>query len=166
RARRNVDEAPERGRGSSATEGRRLNRRLVVGLGNPAERHRRTRHNAGFMVVDVLASRSGAGRGRVEADAWTAEARVGDEDVLLVKPLTLMNRSGIAEDALLAARGGSPAGVVAVVDDAALELGELRVRERGSHGGHTGLRSLLQARWTEEFPPVAGGGRKGELREA
>jgi PTH1 family peptidyl-tRNA hydrolase len=139
--------------------------RLVVGLGNPGERYRRTRHNAGFMVVDALAARGRAGPGREEADAWVTEARVGGEDVLLVKPLTFMNRSGLAVEALLAARGGSPDDVVAVVDDAALELGELRVRERGSHGGHNGLRSLIEVLGTEEFPRVRVGLRKGELPE-
>src|SRR5438093_331152 len=137
--------------------------RLVVGLGNPGERYRRTRHNAGFMVVDALAARSGAGHGREEADAWQVDARVGGEDVLLVKPLTFMNRSGVAVDALLAARGGSPADVVAVLDDAALELGELRIRPRGSHGGHNGLRSLIETMGTDDFPRVRVGIRKGEL---
>jgi PTH1 family peptidyl-tRNA hydrolase len=135
----------------------------VVGLGNPGERYRRTRHNAGFMVVDELAARAGAGRGRAEADAWVAEAQVAGEEVLLVKPLTFMNRSGVAVDALLAARGGSPGDVVAVLDDAALELGELRVRERGSHGGHNGLRSLVEILGTEEIPRVRVGIRKGDL---
>jgi PTH1 family peptidyl-tRNA hydrolase len=115
------------------------------------------------MVVDALAARSGAGKGREEADAWVADARIGSEDVLLVKPLTFMNRSGVAVDALLAARGATPGDVVAILDDAALDLGELRVRERGSHGGHNGLRSLIEVMGTEEFPRVRVGIRKGEL---
>ena len=135
----------------------------MVGLGNPGERYRRTRHNAGFMVVDALAARAGVGRGRAEADAWVAEARVGGEDVLLVKPLTFMNRSGVAVEALRVARGASPGDVVAVVDDAALDLGQLRVRERGSHGGHNGVRSLVELMGTEEFPRVRVGIKKGEL---
>jgi len=137
----------------------------VVGLGNPGERYRRTRHNAGFMVVGARAARAGAGRGREEADASVSEARVGGEDVLLVKPLTFMNRSGLAVEALRAARGLAPEDVLAVVDDAALELGELRVRERGSHGGHNGLRSLIDVMGTEDFPRVRMGIRKGELPE-
>ncbi len=137
----------------------------MVGLGNPGERYRRTRHNAGFMVVDALAARAGAGRGREEADAWVAEARIGGEDVLLVKPLTFMNRSGLPVDALRAARGLPPGDVLAVVDDVALELGDLRVRERGSHGGHNGLRSLIDVMGTEDFPRVRVGIRKGELPE-
>ena len=135
----------------------------MVGLGNPGERYRRTRHNAGFMVADALAARAGAGRGSAEGDAWVTDTRIGGVDVLLVKPLTFMNRSGLAVEALRAARGLSPGDVLAVVDDAALELGELRVRERGSHGGHNGLRSLIEAMGTEEFPRLRVGIRKGEL---
>jgi PTH1 family peptidyl-tRNA hydrolase len=137
----------------------------VVGLGNPGERYRRTRHNAGFMVVDALAARAGAGRWREEADASLAPARLGGEEVLLVKPLTFMNRSGLAVEALVAAQGAAPGDVLAVVDDTALELGQLRVRERGSHGGHNGLRSLIETLGTEEFPRVRVGIRKGELPE-
>jgi PTH1 family peptidyl-tRNA hydrolase len=139
--------------------------KLVVGLGNPGERYRRTRHNAGFMVVDALASRAGAPRGREEADAWVAEAQVGGEEVRLAKPLTFMNRSGVAVGRLLEASGGSPADLVVVVDDVALELGTLRVRERGSHGGHNGLRSLIDVLGTDEFVRLRLGVRKGELPE-
>jgi PTH1 family peptidyl-tRNA hydrolase len=137
----------------------------VVGLGNPGERYRRTRHNAGFMVVDALAARAGGVRGREEADAWVAEAEVGGERAQLVKPLTFMNRSGVAVARLLEATGGSPADLVVVVDDVALDLGMLRVRERGSHGGHNGLRSLIDVLGTEEFIRLRLGVRKGELPE-
>src|SRR5258705_13969191 len=118
--------------------------RLVVGLGNPGDRYRRTRHNVGFMVADALAARAGIVGWREEADAWIAEARVGGETVLLAKPATFMNRSGVAVARLLAARGAGPGDLVVVVDDVALDLGTLRVRERGSHGGHNGLRSLIE----------------------
>jgi PTH1 family peptidyl-tRNA hydrolase len=139
--------------------------RLVVGLGNPGERYRRTRHNAGFMVVDALAARAGVMRGREEADAWVAEAEVAGEALRLAKPLTFMNRSGLAVERLLGATGGSPGDLVVVVDDVALELGTLRVRERGSHGGHNGLRSLIDVLGTDEFPRVRVGVRKGDLPE-
>ncbi len=139
--------------------------KLVVGLGNPGERYRRTRHNAGFMVIDALAARAGAPRGREEGEAWVAEAEVGGEDVRLAKPLTFMNRSGVAVGRLLEASGGSPADLVVVVDDAALELGTLRVRERGSHGGHNGLRSVIDVLGTDEFVRLRLGLRKAELPE-
>lgn len=137
--------------------------RLVVGLGNPGERYRRTRHNVGFMVVDALASRDGRGAGREEPECWVAPARVGGEEVLLAKPLTFMNRSGVAVDRLLRETGGTPQDVVVVVDDVALDLGWLRVRERGSHGGHNGLRSLIDVLGSEEFARVRVGIRKGEI---
>lgn len=137
--------------------------RLVVGLGNPGERYRRTRHNAGFMVVDVLAARAGVTRGRDEDDAWVAEGEVGGEPALLVKPLTFMNRSGVAVERLLARHSLGPSDIIAVVDDVALELGTLRIRERGSHGGHNGLRSMIDLLGTDEFPRVRVGIRKGDL---
>ena len=139
--------------------------RLVVGLGNPGDRYRRTRHNVGFMVADALAARAGVTRWAEEADAWTAEARVGGETVLLVKPATFMNRSGVAVERLLAGRGAGPGDLVAVVDDVALDLGTLRVRERGSHGGHNGLRSLIEVLGTDDFARVRVGIRKGEAQD-
>jgi len=134
----------------------------VAGLGNPGERYRRTRHNAGFMAVDALTARARAA-GRVEEDAWVAEAAVGGRPVLLVKPLAFMNASGAPVARVLAAHGGSPAELVVLVDDVALELGTVRVRERGSHGGHNGLRSLAETLGTEEFARVRIGVRRGEL---
>jgi PTH1 family peptidyl-tRNA hydrolase len=134
----------------------------VVGLGNPGERYRRTRHNAGFMAVDVLAARARAA-GRVSGDAWVAEASVGGETALLVKPLSFMNGSGGPVARVLAAHEGSPADLVVLVDDLALELGVIRIRERGSHGGHNGLRSLGEALGTDDFARVRIGVRRGEL---
>jgi PTH1 family peptidyl-tRNA hydrolase len=137
--------------------------RFVVGLGNPGERYRRTRHNVGFMVVDALASRAGAGRGRELHEAWVAEAELAGQAALLVKPLSFMNRSGGPVDALLADWHSGPAELLVVLDDVALELGSLRVRERGSHGGHNGLRSVMEALGSEEFARVRVGVRRGEL---
>lgn len=133
-----------------------------MGLGNPGERYRRTRHNVGFLVVDELAARVGAGRFREEADAWIAPAQVAGQDVLLAKPLTFMNRSGSSVERLLTVYGQAPADVLAVVDDVALELGQVRIRERGSHGGHNGLRSLIESLGSEEFPRMRVGIRKGD----
>ena len=125
----------------------------MVGLGNPGERYRRTRHNVGFMVVDALAARVRA-EGRLAGDAWVAPARLGGAEVLLVKPLSFMNASGVPVARVLAERGGAPEDLAVVVDDVALELGRIRVRERGSHGGHNGLRSIAEVLGTEEFVRV------------
>lgn len=138
---------------------------LVVGLGNPGERYRRTRHNVGFMVADVLGARAGGCRWRAEADAVVGEAELAGRRVALVKPQTFMNRSGVAVERLLLREAGGPQDVLVVLDDLALELGSLRVRQRGSHGGHNGLRSLIEVLGSEEIPRVRVGIRRGELAQ-
>jgi len=137
----------------------------VVGLGNPGERYRRTRHNVGFMVIDALAARGGVRSGREEGEAWLGEAQLAGTGVLLVKPLTFMNRSGAAVEGLLGRHGAGAPDLIVVVDDWALDLGRLRVRERGSHGGHNGLRSLIDTLGSDEFPRVRCGIRQGEVPE-
>src|SRR5689334_122747 len=113
--------------------------RVVVGLGNPGERYRRTRHNVGFMVADALAAELGHPHWHAESESLVARAEVDGRPVILAKPQTFMNRSGLAVALLLAETGGQPSDVLAVVDDVVLDLGTLRMRERGSHGGHNGL---------------------------
>ena len=139
--------------------------RFVVGLGNPGERYRRNRHNVGFMVVDALCARTGVSRGMERGGAWLTEASFEGGTALLVKPLSFMNASGGPVARILEGRGGSPSDLVVVVDDVALDLGRVRVRERGSHGGHNGLRSLIDELGTEEFARVRVGIRKGEVPE-
>jgi len=139
--------------------------RFVVGLGNPGERYRHTRHNAGFMVVDAIAARLEGVVGEVQAGAWVASTRLGSEPVLLVKPLSFMNLSGEPVARLLEAHEGTAADLVVAVDDVALDLGTIRVRERGSDGGHNGLRSLIEVLGTEDFARVRVGVRQGQLPE-
>lgn len=136
--------------------------RFVVGLGNPGERYRLTRHNVGFLVVDALA---GPEPRVVEtARAWLCEARLGGQAVILVKPMTFMNRSGPAVAEVLGER--PPGELLVVVDDAALDPGRIRVRPGGGHGGHNGLRSLVDALGSEAFPRVrVGVGAEGGLAE-
>ena len=105
------------------------------------------------MAIDELAARARVA-GRVASDTWVAEATLAGEPALLVKPLAYMNASGEPIARLLAEHGASPAELVVVVDDVALPLGRLRVRERGSDGGHNGLRSLVTTLGTEEFARV------------
>lgn len=138
--------------------------RLVVGLGNPGERYRRTRHNVGFMVTDVLAHRASVTQGRVEADAWTAEATIAGVALLLAKPQTFMNRSGLAVEPLLRGHQIAPADMLVIVDDVALDLGVLRLRPRGGHGGHNGLRSIIDCLDTDEFPRLRVGVRRNEIQ--
>jgi len=126
--------------------------RFVVGLGNPGERYRWTRHNVGFMVVDTLA---GASTGAVDGSgAWRLSKVLGGHPVQLVKPMTFMNCSGPSVAAILEEAGGAAADLIVVVDDAALDPGRIRVRPEGGHGGHNGLRSLVEALGTGSFPRV------------
>jgi PTH1 family peptidyl-tRNA hydrolase len=106
------------------------------------------------MVVDALAARADVKKGREADEAWLAPAQIAGQELRLVKPLTFMNRSGVAVERLLQSAGGSPQDLVVVLDEAALPLDTLRVRERGSHGGHNGLRSLIDVLGTDEFPRV------------
>ena len=137
--------------------------KLIVGLGNPGRKYAQTRHNTGFAVLDELARRAGAEfRKPLWARASTAKAQVGGQDVLLAKPETFMNLSGAAVAALARKRGLQPQDVVVVLDDAELAVGRLRIRARGSAGGHNGLKSIVQCLGSDEFIRVRVGiGRSG-----
>lgn len=125
--------------------------RMVVGLGNPGPEYENTRHNAGFMVVDLLAENLRVSYWRDEAGAKVGLVRFGDEDLVLVKPQTYMNVSGKAVRKLIDAYGADPSGVIVVHDDLDLPEETVRVKRGGGHGGHNGLRSLVDSLGTGEF---------------
>jgi PTH1 family peptidyl-tRNA hydrolase len=126
--------------------------KMVVGLGNPGRKYEHTRHNVGFDVLDELAARGRAAfrRGWLNS-AETAKMRWSDEDLVLIKPQTYMNRSGYAVASLMKRRGLKPVDLIVVVDDADLEAGQLRIRKSGSAGGHNGLKSVVEQLGTEDF---------------
>lgn len=126
--------------------------RIVIGLGNPGEQYRQTRHNIGWMVLDRVADRAGwAGRGRDRDASAIVGGRFRGLDLLLVKPQTYMNDSGLAVRKVLA-REHAPLGeMLVVVDDFALPFGKLRFREGGGPGGHNGLRSIIGEMGSEAF---------------
>jgi PTH1 family peptidyl-tRNA hydrolase len=126
---------------------------LVLGLGNPGQRYRDTRHNLGFRVVDELAAARRLAwqdaPGPSSATVLSMGARLG----VLAKPLTFMNRSGVAARELLAALlGPALPGLLVVTDDLDLPLGRVRLRASGGHGGHNGLRSIIDVLGTRDFP--------------
>ncbi len=132
-----------------------------MGLGNPGRRYRGTRHNVGFRVVDLLARRWGVSF-RAEGKAEVAEAQVAGQRVVLAKPLTYMNLSGEAVSELVRRLGIPPGRVLVVYDDMDLPVGTIRVRARGSAGGHRGMASVLEAVGTPEVARVRVGiGRPG-----
>lgn len=127
-------------------------KKIVVGLGNPGSRYEKTRHNIGWMVLDRLAERHGAaGTVKSRDAAATARGRIGDVELILVKPMTYMNESGIAMRKVLARERAPLKDVLVVVDDMDLPFGKLRMKARGSAGGHNGLRSIIGEMDTEAF---------------
>jgi PTH1 family peptidyl-tRNA hydrolase len=126
--------------------------KIVVGLGNPGSQYEKTRHNVGWMVLDRLADRAGwSGRGRNRDAAAIVQGRFNGLDLVLVKPLTFMNESGLAVRKVLARERAPLNEMLVVVDDFALPFGKLRFREGGSAGGHNGLRSIVEELGTEKF---------------
>lgn len=124
---------------------------LIVGLGNPGERYLRTRHNLGFMAVDVLAERLDAKLKRVECRSLIGRAQIGGSVVEVAKPQTYMNLSGEAVKCLLAGEKRPIENLLVISDDLALPFGTLRLRARGSHGGQNGLRSIIEHLGTQDF---------------
>jgi PTH1 family peptidyl-tRNA hydrolase len=139
--------------------------KAIVGLGNPGERYRGTRHNVGFAVVDQLAERFQLGGFQpAPFDALVARwRRPADEPVLIAKPLTYMNLSGEAVGALLHYFKIEVPDLLVVVDEVQLPLGRLRARARGSAGGHNGLKSIV-AHLGEDFPRLRIGVGRGDAR--
>jgi len=139
------------GDSSPGLQERAINK-IVVGLGNPGDQYRETRHNIGWMVLDRLADRAGwAGHGRNRDAASTIGGRFRGLDLLLVKPMTYMNESGIAVRKVLARERAPLTEMLVVVDDFALPFGKLRFREGGGPGGHNGLRSIIAELGSEAF---------------
>jgi PTH1 family peptidyl-tRNA hydrolase len=125
--------------------------RLVVGLGNPGPEYAATRHNAGFMVVDLLGENLRAAYWKDEAGGKVAHVRLGDDELLLAKPETFMNVSGRSVRRLADTYGVPTTEVVVVHDDLDLPPGAVRAKRGGGHGGHNGLRSLAESVGTGEF---------------
>ncbi len=125
---------------------------LIVGLGNPGAQYELTRHNLGFMVVDLLAREAGRELKRAECRALVGRAEIEGRPVELVKPQTYMNLSGEPVQCLLRKRELKAANNLLVIsDDLALPFGALRLRARGSSGGHNGLKSIIAQTGTDEF---------------
>ena len=136
--------------------------KLVVGLGNPGDRYRGTRHNVGFEVLDLLGRRHGLVFDEWKAQGLLADWRRADERVLLLKPLSFMNLSG---GPVVAVRAFfKPDDLLIVCDDVNLPLGRLRARANGSEGGHNGLRSIAESLGTTDYPRLRVGVGRGDQR--
>ena len=125
--------------------------KLIVGLGNIGREYENTRHNIGFMVVDELAKRLGVTFGKEDRNAYCAEYRA-PEKILIIKPTTYMNLSGIAVGAYANFYHIDPEDIAVIQDDMDLPVGHLRIRRKGSAGGHNGIKSITEHLGTEEYP--------------
>ena len=134
--------------------------KAIVGLGNPGSSYKGTRHNLGFEVVEELARRASIGFESAPAEALIAKWRRPEEAILLVKPLTFMNLSGHAVGELSRYFKIDVADLIVVVDEVHLPLGKLRARQRGSAGGHNGLKSII-AHLGDEFARLRVGVGRG-----
>ena len=125
--------------------------KLIVGLGNIGREYENTRHNIGFMVVDELAKRLGVTFGKEDRNAYCAEYRA-PEKILIIKPTTYMNLSGIAVGAYANFYHIDPEDIAVIQDDMDMPVGHLRIRRKGSAGGHNGIKSITEHLGTEEYP--------------
>ena len=127
---------------------------LIVGLGNPGKEYERTRHNAGFRAVDLLASKLGCKIDKSKFQGLYGQTNYGGKKLMLLKPLTYMNLSGRSVLQLSAYFNIPPQRIIVLFDDISLEPGRLRVRADGSAGGHNGIKSIIAEVGSQEFPRV------------
>jgi len=126
--------------------------KLIVGLGNPGSKYTYTRHNIGFIVIDHFAESNGVLFMPGKGDWYECSLTVNDEEVFLLKPVTFMNNSGSAVKEFCNIHNIKPEDVLAIYDDFQLPIGTVRVRKRGSNGGHNGISDIIYQMNTEEIP--------------
>ena len=127
---------------------------IVCGLGNPGAEYQYTRHNAGFLSIDYVAERASVKIDRLKFHALTAEAVIGGKRVLLMKPETFMNSSGEAVGAAASFYKIPPENVLILHDEISFEPGKMRIRRKGSAGGHNGLKSIIAHLSSDAFPRI------------
>lgn len=128
--------------------------RIIVGLGNPGEKYSRTRHNVGFDVIDLLSAKLNIPVKKLKCRATIGEGMIGGEKIVLIKPQTFMNLSGLTVSDALSWYKAEPKDVLLIVDDIDLPLGQVRLRAKGGPGTHNGLRHIVQCTGTGDFPRV------------
>lgn len=127
---------------------------IVVGLGNPGSEYENTRHNAGFIAVDFIAKEFGANVTRLKYHSLCDTVNIEGKKVLLMKPQTFMNNSGEAVVQAMSFYKVRPENVIVLFDDISLQPGKLRIRRKGSHGGHNGIKSIINICGTDAFPRI------------
>ena len=126
---------------------------IIAGLGNPTKEYEKTRHNAGFDAIDVLAEKHGIQITERKHKAFCGTGFIGGERVLLAKPQTFMNASGESLREAADFYKIRPEQVIVIYDDISLRVGQLRIRTKGSAGGHNGIKSIIAHLGSQDFPP-------------
>ena len=127
---------------------------LIVGLGNPGKKYEFTRHNAGFLFVDILSEKFAFTVKKLKFHALIGEARINGKRCLVMKPQTMMNCSGEAVKEACSFYKIPPENVIVVFDDISLDVGKLRIRRNGSAGGHNGIKSIIHHLGSDKFPRI------------
>lgn len=127
---------------------------ILAGLGNPDKKYEHTRHNSGFLCVDKLAEKEGFTPNRLKFKSLFADARIGRHRCIILKPQTYMNLSGEAIQEAAAFYKIPPERILIFFDDISLEVGKLRIRRKGSHGGHNGIKSIVSCLGSSDFPRI------------
>lgn len=137
--------------------------KLIVGLGNPGKEYEQTRHNAGFMVMDALADDLGVSINQVKFKGLYTKTKIKGEDVVLLKPTTYMNLSGEAVGEVMRFFKIDVEDLLVIYDDLDLPTGKLRIRDKGSAGGHNGIKSIIQHVGTQNFKRIRVGIDKSSI---
>ena len=127
---------------------------LIVGLGNPGRQYENTRHNAGFITLDVIAGKAGARVDRIKFKGLCGEGMLGGKKVLFLKPSTFMNLSGQSVQEAMSFYKLPPEKVLVIFDDISLDPGKLRIRRKGSDGGHNGIKNIIYLSGKDTFPRI------------
>lgn len=127
---------------------------LIVGLGNPGRKYELTRHNAGFLFLDLLADKTGAKIDKIKFKSLIGMAEIAERKCLLMKPQTFMNNSGEAVREAAAFYKIPPEKIIVIFDDISLPCGKMRIRRKGSDGGHNGIKSIIYLMNSDMFPRI------------
>ena len=127
---------------------------IIAGLGNPGKKYEKTRHNAGFMALDLLAKKEGFAFKKAKFQSLIADEVIGGKRCLIMKPQTMMNLSGEAIIEAANYYNIPDENIIIIYDDVSLDVGKIRVRRKGSAGGHNGIKSIISCLGSENFPRV------------
>ncbi len=127
---------------------------IICGLGNPGKDYEDTRHNIGFMTIDTLCEKYRLNCKKLKFKSLTCDAVIQNKRCLIMKPTTYMNNSGQAVTEAMSFYKVPPENVIVVMDDISLDVGKLRIRRKGSHGGHNGMKNIIYLSGSDKFPRI------------